>query len=168
MNSAPRTIVIGAGIGGLTAAALLLKAGHHVTVLEAHIYPGGSAGSFYHQKYHFDAGATLAGGFSSGGPHARLAEALGLEWPIRPVDPAWVVRLPDGRTVTQWADREVWEEERRRVFPGTERFWRLQERLAKISWDISSRPFPWPPRSPKDFASLARALRPKTLLAAPY
>lgn len=168
VKSAPRTIVIGAGIGGLTAAALLLKAGHHITVFEAHIYPGGSAGTFYHQKYRFDAGATLAGGFSSGGPHARLGEVLGLEWPIRPVDPAWVVRLPDGRTVTQWADREAWEEERRRVFPGTERFWRLQERLAEISWDISSRPFPWPPRSPKDIALLVRGLRPKTLLAAPY
>ena len=81
------TIIIGAGIGGLTTAALLLKAGHKVTVLESHIYPGGSAGTFYHQKFRFDAGATLAGGFSAGGPHHKVAELLGLEWPIHPVDP---------------------------------------------------------------------------------
>ena len=164
----PRTVVIGAGIGGLTAAALLLKAGHQVTVLEAHIYPGGSAGTFYHQKYRFDAGATLVGGFSPGGPHARIAEILGLEWPINPVDPAWVVHLPDGRTVTQWAKPQQWEYERRRTFPGSEQFWRLQEKLADISWDISSRAFPWPPRSGADLFTLAKAMRPKTLSATPF
>lgn len=168
MNGAPRTVVIGAGIGGLTAAALLLKAGHNVTVLEAHVYPGGSAGTFYHQKYRFDAGATLVGGFSPGGPHARLAEVLGLEWPVNPVDPAWVVHLPDGRSVTQWTNGEQWRDERNRVFAGTEKFWQLQEKLANISWDISSRDFPWPPRSSGDFLKLARATRVNTIAAAPY
>jgi C-3',4' desaturase CrtD len=168
MNRFPHTVVIGAGVGGLTAAALLLRAGHRVTVLEAHVYPGGSAGTFYHQKYRFDAGATLAGGFSPGGPHARVAEILGLEWPIRPVDPAWVVHLPDGRNVSQWAGRDEWQTERRRHFPGTEPFWEIQERLAAIAWGISSRPFPWPPRDVRDLATLARALRPRTFRALPY
>jgi C-3',4' desaturase CrtD len=166
--SAPHTIVIGAGVGGLTAAALLRRAGHRVTVLEAHVYPGGSAGTFFHKGYRFDAGATLAGGFSPGGPHARLAELLGLTWPVTPVDPAWVVHLPDGRAVTQWADPAAWQAERRRALPAAEPFWRRQERLADISWDISSRPFPWPPRTAADLAALAVALRPRTLGALPY
>lgn len=168
MSSSPHTVVVGAGIGGLTAAALLLRAGHRVTVLESHVYPGGSAGTFYHQAYRFDAGATLAGGFSPGGPHARLAEILDLEWPIRPVDPAWVVHLPDGRVATQWAGRDDWEQERRRVFPGTEPFWKIQERLADLSWDVSSRPFPWPPRNLRDLVTLSSGLRPRTLGAIPY
>jgi phytoene dehydrogenase-like protein len=46
---ADRIVVVGAGIGGLTSAALLAKAGLDVTVLEAHIYPGGCAGTFYHR-----------------------------------------------------------------------------------------------------------------------
>lgn len=168
MADSPYTVVVGAGVGGLTAAALLLKAGHRVTVLEAHVYPGGSAGTFFHKNFRFDAGATLAGGFSPGGPHARLADILGLEWPIHPVDPAWTVHLPDGRGVTQWASQEAWEAERQQAFPRAESFWRLQERLADISWDISSRPFPWPPRSAADLATLALAMRPKTVGSLPY
>ncbi|MDX1613021.1 MAG: NAD(P)/FAD-dependent oxidoreductase [Candidatus Promineifilaceae bacterium] len=164
----PRTLVIGAGIGGLTTAALLRKAGHTVTVLEAHVYPGGSAGTFYHQRYRFDAGATLAGGFSSGGPHARLAEALQLSWPIEPVDPAWIVHLPDGRQVTQWADRQRWLEEALHHFPRSAPLWRRQERLADIAWDISSRPFPWPPQNLWELIEVARAVRPGTVRALPY
>jgi C-3',4' desaturase CrtD len=164
----PRTVVIGAGIGGLTAACLLRHAGHQVTVLEAHVYPGGCAGTFYHKGYRFDAGATLAGGFSAGGPHARLGEILGLEWPVTPVDPAWIVHLPDGRSITQYADHDQWRQEWQTYFPNTAKFWRTQELLADISWDISSRPFPWPPQSWSDWLTLARALRPKTLLALPY
>ena len=105
-------VVIGAGIGGLTAAALLAKWGKRVTVLEAHVYPGGCAGTFFHRGYRFDAGATLAGGFAPGGPHHIVGELLGIAWPVHPVDPAWVVHLPDGRAVTQWADKERWQAER--------------------------------------------------------
>ncbi|MFK7805523.1 MAG: FAD-dependent oxidoreductase [Anaerolineae bacterium] len=161
-------VVIGAGIGGLTAGALLLKQGYKVTVLEAHVYPGGCAGTFYHKKYRFDAGATLAGGFSPGGPHHQVAEALGLEWPIEPVDPAWVVHLPDGRAVTQWADADRWRAERQEHFPQAEKFWQTQEMLADVSWDISTRPFPWPPESAADLVRLGLSVRPQTLKSLPY
>lgn len=167
-SSQHHTLVIGAGIGGLTTAALLLKAGHRVTVLEAQTYPGGCAATYFYQGYRFDTGATLAGGFAPGGPHHRLAEMLGLAWPIEPVDPAWVVHLPDGRTVTQWADPDAWQAERSAAFPNAEPFWRKQEHLADLSWDVSSRHFPWPPQKPTDLLHLAKALRPKTMLAAPY
>lgn len=167
-RDAQHVVVIGAGVGGLTAAALLRHAGFRVTVLEAHIYPGGSAGTFYHKGYRFDAGATLAGGFAPGGPHARIATLLDLSWPVTPVDPAWVVHLPDGAVVTQWADPAAWRAERERAFPGTERFWQRQEMLAALSWDVSSRPFPWPPQSAREGAQLAASLRPGLLRALPY
>lgn len=163
-----QVIVIGAGVGGLTAGALLLKAGYEVTILEAHVYPGGCAGTFYHKGYRFDAGATLAGGFAPGGPHAQIADILGLDWPVRPADPAWVVHLPGGRTVTQWTDPVRWQTERLAAFPQAERFWQIQEKLADISWDISTRPFPWPPESLQDWLTVARSLRPSTLGALPY
>jgi C-3',4' desaturase CrtD len=161
------TVVIGAGIGGLTTAALLLQAGQRVSILEAHLYPGGSAGTFYNRGYRFDVGATLAGGFASGGPHARLAETLGLHWPIRAVDPAWVSHIGE-KSITQWNDPSQWVEERQRQFPGTEAFWQVQEKLSSQAWDLSRRYFPWPPASLADIGSIARALRPATLQTLPY
>lgn len=168
-SSTPHTVVIGAGVAGLTAAAVLLQAGQRVTVLESQTYAGGCAGTFTYQGYRFDAGATLAGGFSPGGPHHQVAELLGLRWPIEPVQSiAWVVHLPDGRAVPQWVDPAQWRAERAAAFPGSERFWRRQELLADLSWDISTRPFPWPPESAGDLLTLARALRPRTMQATPY
>ena len=168
MNKQTKTVVIGAGVAGLTTAALLLEAGHDVTVLEAQAYPGGCAGTFFYQGYRFDAGATLAGGFAAGGPHHQVAQRLGIEWPVEPVTPiAWTVHLPDGRAVSQWTEMERWREARQ-TFPNSERFWRKQEQLADIAWDVSTRHFPWPPQDVRDLVDLGRAIRPKTLPATPY
>lgn len=163
----PHVVVIGAGIGGLTAGCLLLKSGLRVTVLEAHIYPGGSAGTFYHQGYRFDAGATLAGGFGENGPHTRLAQLLGIEWPVQPVDPAWVT-LIDEMQIVQWADRSKWREEIEQQFPESRSFWQVQEWLAEQAWQISARNFPFPPQNLRDVLQIATAIRPETLLAAPF
>lgn len=51
-----KIIVIGAGIGGISAAAHLAKAGHSVTVLEKNDQPGGRAEIFQEKGYTFDRG----------------------------------------------------------------------------------------------------------------
>lgn len=52
-------IVIGAGVGGIVAAAHLARQGVHVTVLEKNASPGGRCNRFSRDGHHFDTGPTL-------------------------------------------------------------------------------------------------------------
>ena len=76
-----RVVVIGAGVGGAAAAALLAHEGHEVTLLEAREVLGGRASSGSSQGFEYDMGVHLCGQ-GVGGPAARVAEAVGadLRW----------------------------------------------------------------------------------------
>lgn len=166
-----RVLVVGAGVGGLTTAAVLARRGLDVTVLEAHVYPGGCAGTFYHQGYQFDAGATLAGGFYPGGPMDLVATATGIlppniaggseprallaAWAAEPVSDTMAVHLPDGTVVTRWADERRQAEHRAAFGPAGERFFAWQEGTADAMWDLALRRPPWPPQSPGELGRLA-------------
>ncbi len=162
-----KVVVIGAGVGGLTAAALLAKRGFDVTVLEAHIEPGGCAATFFHKGYRFDVGATLVGGFHPSGPHQIVGEQLGITWPTRSVEPAMQVHLPD-RSIMRWSDAERWREERVAVFGShAERFWSMQEHAADAVWDFSARVPTWPVASISDALQLISTVRPDLIPIAP-
>ena len=150
-----RVVVIGAGVGGLTTAALLARAGLDVTVLEAHVYAGGCAGTFYHKGYRFDAGATLPAGFYPGGPMDLVAQAVGINrWPVRSDDPAMVVHLPDGASVTRYGGERRREERLRAFGPEGEPFWRWEEAASDALWDLALRTPAWPPQTPGEAAHL--------------
>ena len=55
----PSAIVIGAGIGGIAAAAHLARRGLRVTVVEKNSRPGGRCDRFSREGHHFDTGPTL-------------------------------------------------------------------------------------------------------------
>ncbi|KAJ8604489.1 hypothetical protein CTAYLR_000989 [Chrysophaeum taylorii] len=80
----PDIIVVGSGIGGLSAGALLSTYGYGVTVLESHDRIGGCAHGFSRRTkagtFHFDSGPSLFSGCSispSGNPLRQVLDAVG-------------------------------------------------------------------------------------------
>lgn len=77
-------IVIGAGIGGLSTAALLAKAGKSVLLVERHDRPGGYAHGFRRKQYHFDSGVHLVSGcgvegYKNGSTIHRICSVTGID-----------------------------------------------------------------------------------------
>ena len=81
------TVVVGAGIGGLSAAATLAARGLKVLVVEAHDRPGGYCSSWLRKvrgrdgsvgRYVFDAGVQDFSGLGPRGPLRRLLDGLGV------------------------------------------------------------------------------------------
>jgi C-3',4' desaturase CrtD len=169
METSQPVVVVGAGIAGLTAAALLADAGVPVVLLEAHHQSGGCAGTFRRGPYTFDVGATQVAGFEPGGSHARLFQHLGIPLPAAtPLDPGCVVDLGDGSPpVRLWRDPARWRQERQRQFPGSERFWQLCDWLHRANWGFAGSDPVLPPRNGWDLVQLLRALGPANLLSAP-
>lgn len=151
MKKHARIIIIGAGVGGLTTAALLAKAGYDVTVYEAQTYPGGSASTYYYQGYQFDSGATVAGGFQPNGPHALLGNMLGINWSVRQHDPAWTVHLA-GEAIPLMQDNSAVLTH----FPHTAPFWDAQAKIADLSWQLAASGLPWFPQDIGEWLQLAR------------
>lgn len=160
-------IVIGAGIAGLTAAAMLAKEGYRVAVLERDVHPGGCAAGFSKEGYRFAVGATVAMGFEQGGLHQRIYQMLGLKPRYVAVDPAIRVHLPD-RKAWVMTDRDAWQRELERAFPGRDMaakqaFWRKAEQLAR-GLAYAAKRFPVMPfKHPWDVLDTARAAHPALL-----
>ncbi len=147
-------IVIGAGVAGLTAAAILAHAGARVVVAERHTIAGGCASFYQRKRFRFDVGATLVGGFGPRGAHTAIFRRLGVDLAARRMEPSMVVHLPDRRVVRYGDDR--WKAERRRVFgEEAEGFWNRSELLADAAWEFSAHL----PALPADLASLRALLR---------
>ena len=87
-------VVVGAGVGGLTCAALLAARGVDVCVLERESQGGGTAGAFERFGYSFETTAGLYAGWGAAEIHARVFAELPVAQPeARRLAPAYVVRL---------------------------------------------------------------------------
>lgn len=117
-----RVIIVGAGMGGLTAAVRLGQRGYRVTVVEARPRPGGLASGFEKDGFRFDAGPYI------------LLDRPGLDWafgslglqlaeqvPLRRVEDVYEVRAGDGPPVRCYAAIEHTARGLDEVWPGSGR-----------------------------------------------
>jgi carotene isomerase len=93
-------IVIGSGIGGLTAAALLAYYGKKVLVCESHSLPGGAAHSFQRQGFIFDSGPSFYCGLTQHSPNlnplTQVLTVLGESMETVAYDPLGHYHFPEG------------------------------------------------------------------------
>src|SRR6056297_1478835 len=162
-------IVIGSGMGGLTAASLLAKDGHSVLILEAALAIGGCSSSYYRKGYIFESGATTLIGFDEHQPLKKLEETLGITIPKVKLNPSMKVHL-DGKEITRYEDRDEWIKESIRHF-GEEKaqqtFWKKAFRVADVVWRVSEKNTAFPPQSATDWIKLLKN-DPRDVWVLPY
>ncbi|MBK07122.1 MAG: hypothetical protein CL920_06045 [Deltaproteobacteria bacterium] len=111
-------VVIGGGIGGLTAAAYIAKSGRSVALFEHHRRLGGCCTSFYRKGFTFDAAVHAIGSCHEGGMFRRVLEDLDM-WErvtFYRADPMDVVVTSEFE-VPIWCDTEKFLDALRDVFP---------------------------------------------------
>lgn len=122
-------IIVGGGLGGLTAGAVLAKAGKKVLVVERHRVPGGCASTFRRKDYVVDVGLhEINGVCDEGDPKTKIFSLLGIDKNIRFVQAPEFFRaewndggytFPHGNETSKNKLMEMFPEERR----GIERFY---------------------------------------------
>ncbi len=158
-------VVVGAGIAGLTSAAILSKLGLSVTLIESHTQSGGCAGTFKRKKYIFDVGATQVAGLEEGGIHSKIFKFLDIPLPDASIlNPACIVDLNDGsRQIPIWYNKNEWIKEREIQFPGSRKFWQLCNLIHQSNWTFANKNPVLPIKNFWDFSQLLKALVPTNL-----
>ncbi len=102
-------VVVGAGLGGLTAAAHLCAIGRRVVVVDRHDVAGGNATVFCHEDFEFDVGVHYLGDCGPQGPIPTILGRLGIDVTFRELDPDGfdTVVLHDGTTLRIPRDVEL-------------------------------------------------------------
>ncbi|MGH8776011.1 MAG: phytoene desaturase family protein [Jiangellaceae bacterium] len=107
-----RVVVVGAGLGDLSAACHLVGRGHDVVVIEREDQPGGRAAQVVRDGFTFDVGPTV---LTMPGLLADAVRAAGSELSdlltLRPLDPAYRACFADGSTIRVRRGREAMAEE---------------------------------------------------------
>jgi len=103
-------IVVGSGIGGLSAGALASRYGKRVLVCEAHSIPGGAAHSFDRLGYTFDSGPSLWSGLANASfnPLRQVFDAIG-ENPEWKQYESWVMYTEAGDFLARVGDPKAWK-----------------------------------------------------------
>ena len=114
-------LIVGAGLGGLSAALHLAGAGRRVTVLEREQVPGGRCGLIADGGYRFDTGpSVLTMPDLVAAPFNAVGEDLADWVSLHRLDPAYRARFADGSTIDVRADVQDMADEIAAVCGGAE------------------------------------------------
>ncbi len=105
MSSRPTALVIGAGLGGIAAAARMARSGYRVTVLEKNARPGGRCDQLVRDGHRFDLGPTLflmPKVFEE--TYAALGTRMADHLDLRRIDPTYSVRFDDDTQLSLTSD----------------------------------------------------------------
>jgi phytoene dehydrogenase-like protein len=102
-------IIIGAGLAGLSCAALLARAGRRVVVLDKNNRPGGYAVCYTVKGHRFDIAVQAIGGCGAEGPVFKLLQDLHIENSVRflPCEPARAYYTTDNDE--PWRQPGAWQ-----------------------------------------------------------
>ena len=162
-------IIIGSGMGGMTAASYLANAGYSTLVLEAGLSLGGCSSSYKRKGFVFESGATTLIGFDKHQPLRILEDDLGITIPKTPIEPSMQVHF-NGRKITRYKDRQKWIDEAIKHFgePNAQQaFWNLAFDVSDIVWKVSGKNHFFPPRKPLDWLRLMKN-DPRDVWVLPY
>lgn len=163
-------VVIGSGMGGLSAAALLAKKRFKVLVLEANYLPGGCCSSYWRKGFVFETGATTLMGFDAYQPLAYLQSDLGISFSIIELEPAMTAWI-DGCPIIKFKDRNKWLNEVIRVLGNAEEqkaFWNLAFNLSDFVWQAASRNLSFPPNNFNEIIQLTTQNKIKDIFKLKY
>src|SRR5690242_17443192 len=139
-----RIIVVGAGLGGLSAAARLGAQGHQVTVLEQAEQVGGKLGLLRRDGFAFDTGPsliTLPAVYRD--LFLKTGKPLEDEVNLVPVDPAAHYRFPSGLELDMPGVGAAWVARAWTAALGEQagEDWTAFHRRAAQIWDLTREPF---------------------------
>jgi phytoene dehydrogenase-like protein len=168
-------VVVGAGIGGITAAALLANKGLDVLVIEQHYLPGGVCSTVKRHDVCMDAGAALLFGWArdteGGGnnPHVFVMNELEEEIDIIPHEALYRMHFTGNRSVTFWKDFNMYLKELSVAFPGkVEQFKGFYNEAFKIYKMMTLTPMPMSPDTvPKELGLKMLLKHPITTMKMP-
>jgi len=129
--------VVGGGIGGSSAAALLNAREKDVVLLEKEPTLGGCAATFSHCANRYNAGATTLAGYHEGGIVRRLFDEVGVAPDVVLTDPGIVV-IQGKQQIKRYqkVDRFVDELQQVHPHPKHSEFWNLIDTLSKSFYDL--------------------------------